>query len=89
MAGEPERQTQNVVAFKKREIAAKPAPAPKFDPDADRQRLRTNLFALLFAALLVAAGWLLVQKLVQSAHIQDCMMSGRSNCAPITVRPRG
>jgi hypothetical protein len=89
MAGESERQTENVVAFKKRDAAPKPEPTPKFDPDEERQRLRTNLLALLFAALLVAAGWLLVQKLAQSAHMQNCLMSGRSNCAPITVPPRG
>ncbi len=89
MTGEPGRQTENVVAFKKREVPPKPAPTPQFDPDEDRQRLRTNLFALLFAALLVGVGWLLVQKLGQSAHLQDCMMSGRSNCVPINVPPRG
>ncbi len=89
MAGEAERRTGNVIAFKKREVAAKPAPTPQFDPDEDRQRLRNNLFALLFAALLVGLGWLLVQKLGQSAHMQNCLMSGRSNCAPITVSPRG
>ncbi len=88
MAGEPERRIENVIAFKKREDPMKILPVTKPDPDEEALRLRANLFALLFAALLVGAGWLLVQKLGQSAHMQNCMMSGRSNCAPISAPSR-
>jgi hypothetical protein len=28
-----------------------------------------------------------VQKLGQSARLQDCLMSGRTNCAPIAAPP--
>jgi hypothetical protein len=58
------------------------------DTDADRARARSNIVALAVAAMLVLAGWLLVQKLGQTSRLQDCLMSGRTNCAPIAAMPR-
>ncbi|MDB5393565.1 MAG: hypothetical protein JWM91_1071 [Rhodospirillales bacterium] len=58
---------------------------PAMDPEAERRRIRSNVAALLLAALLIAVGWILVQKLGQSARLQDCLMSGRTNCAPIAA----
>jgi hypothetical protein len=39
--------------------------------------------SLLILAALFVGGWLLVRKLQADAKIQDCVMSGRKNCAPI------
>jgi hypothetical protein len=36
----------------------------------------------------VFLGWLLVHELGRSAKMQDCLMSGRTNCNPIPVPPR-
>jgi hypothetical protein len=40
---------------------------------------------LLIAALLVIGlGYLLTVKLREMSRIQDCVMSGRTNCAPVS-----
>lgn len=41
------------------------------------------LMGLLIAVLLVLGGMFLVRKLGRMSRIQDCVMSGRTNCAPI------
>lgn len=41
------------------------------------------LFALGIIVLLVIAGWLLIHMLRDTSRVQDCVMSGRTNCAPI------
>jgi hypothetical protein len=73
----------NIVAFRKRP-EARPTPAPiAADPAAERARVRTNIVALVVAGVLVLLGWLLVDKISRSSRTQDCLMAGRSNCAPI------
>jgi hypothetical protein len=44
---------------------------------------RAALLGLLVAVLLVVAGLILVRVLGASGRLQDCVMSGRTNCAPI------
>jgi hypothetical protein len=91
---EPERQPEpaaakNVVAFKRRSAEPRKPTFPMHDETSDglagddRARNRTNVAVLLFAAVLVFLGWLLVRELGKSAHMQDCLASGRTNCAPI------
>jgi len=41
------------------------------------------LIGLLIALLLVVGGLFLVRQLGRMGRLQDCVMSGRSNCAPI------
>ncbi|HYK25502.1 MAG TPA: hypothetical protein VEV18_04540 [Steroidobacteraceae bacterium] len=41
------------------------------------------LVGLLITLLLVLGGMLLVRVLGRAARLQDCVMSGRMNCAPI------
>lgn len=41
------------------------------------------LVGLLIAVLLVVGGLLLVHVLGRVSKLQDCVMSGRTNCAPI------
>ncbi len=45
--------------------------------------------ALVGLVVLVLAGigvWYMVQQLQKSAAMQDCLASGRTNCAPINAR---
>lgn len=42
-----------------------------------------NVFALIMIALLIAAGWYLVDRLSASSKLEDCVNAGRKNCAPI------
>jgi len=44
---------------------------------------RGKLIALAIAALLIGLGWLVVDKLGDLSRTQDCLLSGRTNCAPI------
>jgi hypothetical protein len=50
---------------------------------ADRQT--TSLAGLAFALLLVVVGLFLVRALHSKAMMEDCLMSGRTNCAPVIV----
>ena len=49
---------------------------------------RGAVVALIVVVLLVAGGLWLVQHIRADSRLQDCVMSGRSNCAPIAVPPR-
>jgi len=44
---------------------------------------RAALVGLIVTLLLVIGGALLVHVLGRAAKLQDCVMSGRTNCAPI------
>jgi hypothetical protein len=54
---------------------------PPSDP-ADRA-----LLALLFVAALAVAGWFLVRHIQERSRLQDCVMAGRRNCAPVEDDP--
>ncbi|MGA2861527.1 MAG: hypothetical protein WA446_01385 [Steroidobacteraceae bacterium] len=47
---------------------------------------RTALIGLVFVLLLILGGLLLIRELRRVSQLQDCVMSGRSNCAPIDSR---
>ena len=48
---------------------------------------RAALVGMLVALLLIIVGLILVKKLGDAARLQDCVMSGRTNCAPIDTAP--
>ncbi len=68
-----------------------------FVPDEDREpempRIpdprRAALVGLVVTLLLVLGGVLLVHVLGRAARLQDCVMSGRTNCAPINPAHAG
>ena len=43
------------------------------------------MYMLLLFILVTIGGYFLVKKLMQMSAIQDCVMAGRRNCAPIDV----
>ena len=55
------------------------------DKDDYRHRMMVNAAAFLFVALLIAAGLWLADTMAALRRGQDCVMSGRRNCAPIEV----
>ncbi len=59
------------------------------DPHATEDaRMTASLAGLAVALLLLVVGLFLVGKLRDASNLQDCVMSGRTNCAPIaTIRP--
>jgi hypothetical protein len=44
---------------------------------------RAAVLGLLVALILIALGLLLVKLLGDSGRLEDCALSGRTNCAPI------
>ena len=56
------------------------------DGDNEGPNLRAIIAAALALVLLVGVGLFLSRSLRQTGQIQDCVASGRTNCAPIGGR---
>lgn len=60
---------------------------PRARDDSGSRRPRDQrvaaLIGLVIALLLVVCGVLLIRQLGRMGRLQDCVMSGRTNCAPI------
>jgi hypothetical protein len=56
-------------------------PQPEMPPVPDPRR--SAVVGLVVTLLLVVGGVFLVHVLSRTARLQDCVMSGRTNCAPI------
>jgi hypothetical protein len=61
-----------------------PSPSPDRDPEVGSSR-RGTVAALIVVVLLVLGGLWLTRQMHQSAVLQDCVSSGRTNCGP-TIR---
>jgi len=59
------------------------------DPSSDRDTYspRLVLLALGFVLALTLGAYFLVHVLRENSDLQDCVMQGRSNCAPVDVPP--
>jgi len=55
----------------------------------DSNSQRTALIGLAICAVLVLGGLLLVYELKKTSELQDCVMQGRTNCAPIDAATSG
>jgi hypothetical protein len=51
--------------------------------DEQEGRVTASLAGLAFVLVLVVVGLLLVRVLKKQSELEDCLMSGRTNCAPI------
>jgi hypothetical protein len=51
--------------------------------DAADQRRSAALIGLIIILALAIAGVVLVRELRERSRLEDCLMSGRTNCAPI------
>jgi hypothetical protein len=56
------------------------------DPKRDTTNRRASLVALGVVVVLFVIGWLLTRELYSNAKVEDCVMSGRTNCVPIDTR---
>ena len=45
---------------------------------------RRNVIGLIVVIVLAGLGWLLVRELQAKSKLEDCLISGRRDCAPIT-----
>jgi hypothetical protein len=53
------------------------------DDNNTKPNQRGPLIGLGVIVLLFLVGWLLVHELYANGRLEDCLMSGRTNCAPI------
>lgn len=58
------------------------------DDDRPQPNRRGPLAALAVVVLLFIVGWILARELYANGKLEDCLMSGRSNCAPIAAPRR-
>jgi hypothetical protein len=59
------------------------------EPDNYRQRMINNGLAFAFCILLVAIGIWLATSIAEMRKNQDCVLSGRRNCANVVVPSAG
>jgi hypothetical protein len=61
------------------------------DPDGVATRSRAfgpfGWVGLLVGLALIVGGWFVLRQLQADAKLQDCVMSGRKNCAPVNAEP--
>lgn len=55
-------------------------------PDDDNGTQRRSMIALVVVVLLFVVGWILARELYSNGKIEDCLMSGRTNCAPLDTQ---
>jgi hypothetical protein len=58
------------------------------DEEAASAGRRKSLFALLIMAVLLVAGYLLVEKLRVMSQVEDCLMTHGSNCNDLVEPPK-
>ncbi len=66
-----------------------PRAAGANDGDDYRHRMLINLAAFVFTAALTAAGIWLALSIADLRETQDCVLTGRLNCAPVIVSSGG
>ena len=54
----------------------------------DEDRRTAALMGFIIVLMLAIAGLVLVRELAKKSQLEDCLMSGRRNCAPIEVPQR-
>jgi hypothetical protein len=55
-------------------------------PDGRPNNSRGALVAVAIIALIVVAAVVVIHELSASSRLQDCLLAGRSNCAPISTK---
>ena len=57
--------------------------------DEDKGLPRGPIAAVVFIVLLVVGGLWLASAIRADSRMQDCVMSGRTNCAPVKMPVKG
>ena len=67
---------------------SEPGNDPGKDNGEEPDSRRPAVIGLAVVLVLVVVAYFLVTALRENANLEDCLMSGRRNCAPIDVPPR-
>ena len=62
--------------------------SPDDQPPTEEERRRSNLIMLAVAVVVVVLGVYLVNWMIDQRKLQECLESGRRNCAPIATPSR-
>jgi hypothetical protein len=54
--------------------------------DDQKATQRRSMIALGVVVVLFVVGWILARELYANGQIEDCVMSGRTNCEPIDTQ---
>jgi hypothetical protein len=93
----PQDNERRVVGFRRGPSGTRPTvpgPTPVEDlakyqdresEDDYRNRMIVNIAGFLFVAALIGAGIWLADTMARMRKDQDCVLSGRRNCAPVEV----
>ncbi|MGA2447855.1 MAG: hypothetical protein ABTD50_04180 [Polyangiaceae bacterium] len=60
-------------------------PSREGDGRHGSRRRAASLFVALVVVSLAGGGWLLVRQMLADAKLQDCVMAGHKNCAPLEI----
>ena len=57
---------------------------PEAPPPSFQQEQKSYLWVKVLIVIAVVVGaWLVINKVIENSRVQDCVMQGRKNCAPI------
>lgn len=62
-----------------------PSPPPPDEEDDENDRRWTFLLTLAVVVAIVVIGLVIVWKMWQNEKMQECLLSGRRDCAPIEI----
>ena len=61
---------------------------PDDDDDGGPDRRAKALTGIIVILVLAILGVILIREMGKESKLEDCLMSGRTNCAPIEIQPR-
>ena len=61
-----------------------PREEPEIERSSEGRRGPSPVMLLVAFVLIIGLGYFLTAKLREMGRIQDCVMSGRTNCAPVS-----
>jgi len=61
---------------------------PTDDDDTAPDQRTKALIGIIVILVLAILGVVLIREMGKESKLEDCLMSGRTNCAPIAVQPR-
>jgi hypothetical protein len=79
----PDRITDQLKRITREQVGVRTPPSEAPPPRESAAKRYGPLIALAVVVLLAAVGWMVIERLMAMSRMQDCVMSGRKNCAPI------
>jgi hypothetical protein len=72
-----------------REQGGAASPSATEAGSTETARRRGPWIALVVVLVVAGVGWVVIDRMMTMSKLQDCVMSGRKNCAPVEVDTTG